>query len=123
MRIRNYTSPKSGIRGDIIQSALYELIGAIDPNAIATAVAISEGLHKFGKVYVVAHSQGSEIVREALDFIYLIREISNPAINNIFSGSLFTVMKQLMAEAFPYELYSYLLKAPLNFMEGTGTTR
>ncbi len=58
--IQNYTHGLA-LSGDLVQSIASEALGAVDRNAKAMADAILKGLRTKGEVYIVAHSQGSEI--------------------------------------------------------------
>jgi hypothetical protein len=66
--IQNYTHGVAK-SGDIAQSIFSEALGAIDRNAEATAYAVRKGLREKHEVYIVAHSQGSEIFAKALDIL------------------------------------------------------
>jgi hypothetical protein len=55
--------------GDVAQSTASEAFGAIDRNAIAAADAVMNGFGKNKTVYIVAHSQGSEVFAKALELL------------------------------------------------------
>jgi len=54
---------------DILQSVGYELFGAVDAPVINAALAMKEGIKEKTDVYVIAHSQGSEVFMEALKLL------------------------------------------------------
>jgi hypothetical protein len=120
-RIRNYTSSKWGLKGDVVQSAIYELLGGIDPHAIVAAAAMAAGIKVKEKVYVVAHSQGSEIVRQALEFIRLMAQIPVDLQKLIFETTILqSTLQLLMSNAFPCSSYSYFRNISLDCLQGTG---
>ncbi|MCG3204851.1 MAG: hypothetical protein KCHDKBKB_01568 [Elusimicrobia bacterium] len=55
--------------GDFIQIIAHEYLGMIDKPSLDTAKAIRTGIKEKGEVYVVAHSQGSAIFKQALTLL------------------------------------------------------
>jgi hypothetical protein len=64
----NNSSTLFGI-GDGIQSIFYEFTGSYDKQVLNTASAIREGISEKGEVFVVAHSQGTQIFCLALNLL------------------------------------------------------
>jgi hypothetical protein len=54
---------------DVLQTIGYELLGLVDAPAINAAQAMKAGIAEKGSVYVLAHSQGSEVFHQALKLL------------------------------------------------------
>ncbi|MBK7573659.1 MAG: hypothetical protein IPI26_00080 [Elusimicrobia bacterium] len=108
--------------GDFFQIIGHETLGTIDKPAILTAMAIREGIKQKGEVYVVAHSQGTSIFRQAL---YLLKPeeikkihylglgpevIINSKINGLGSS------KNIFNRFDIVPVFGNFLAAPLNFV-------
>jgi hypothetical protein len=54
---------------DVLQTTGYEALGLVDAPAVNAALAMKVGVKEKGEVYVIAHSQGSEVFHQALKLL------------------------------------------------------
>jgi hypothetical protein len=55
--------------GDLLQIAFYEYLGPVDRPVIATVQALKRGIQEKGNVFVIAHSQGTAVFKQALSIL------------------------------------------------------